>query len=242
MTAEGRGGATDRGTTWSALRVVPPTGCGPLAVSRLVLAGDGRTVYAGTPASGALRSDDEGSTWRSLGGAGLRAGDLAGARPVRPRSPLSRDAARSPPVGGRRSDVASGDARGRRFRVRVVHRRRGRSPRIWHRLRHSGRLSRRAALQERGRRLHVGTRRSEPLHRAAGSRREPGRPERPLPVDRGGPHAQRAPRPAGHGRRGRPIRHRPLPEPRRRRHGFLRGDPGTRSAIDTDPVRALRST
>ena len=53
-------------------------------------------------------------------GAGLRAGDFAGARPVRPRSPLSRDAARSPPVGGRWSDVASGDARGRRFRVRVV--------------------------------------------------------------------------------------------------------------------------
>lgn len=57
----------DLGTTWSALRVVPPTGCGPLGVSRLVLAGDGRTVYAGTPGSGSLRSDDEGSTWRSLG-------------------------------------------------------------------------------------------------------------------------------------------------------------------------------
>lgn len=59
--------STDRGTTWSALRVVPPTGCWPLRVWRLVLAGDGRTAYAGTSASGALRSDDGGSTWRSLG-------------------------------------------------------------------------------------------------------------------------------------------------------------------------------
>lgn len=59
--------STDRGTTWSALRVVPPTGCWPLGVSRLVLIGNGRTVYAGTSASGALRSDDGGSTWRSLG-------------------------------------------------------------------------------------------------------------------------------------------------------------------------------
>ena len=59
--------SSDRGTTWAALRVVPPTGCGPLGVSRLVLAGDGRTAYAGTPGSGALRSDDAGSTWRSLG-------------------------------------------------------------------------------------------------------------------------------------------------------------------------------
>ncbi len=59
--------STDRGTTWSALRIVPPTGCGPLAASRLVLGGDGRTVYAGTAGSGALRSDDGGSSWRSLG-------------------------------------------------------------------------------------------------------------------------------------------------------------------------------
>jgi photosystem II stability/assembly factor-like uncharacterized protein len=57
----------DRGTTWSALRVVSPTGCRPLGVSGLVLAGDGRTVYAGTTRSGAFRSDDEGSSWRSLG-------------------------------------------------------------------------------------------------------------------------------------------------------------------------------
>ncbi len=59
--------SSDQGTTWLGLRVVPPAGCWPLGVSRLVLVGDGRTVYAGTPASGALRSDDEGSSWRSLG-------------------------------------------------------------------------------------------------------------------------------------------------------------------------------
>ena len=59
--------STNRGASWSALRVVPPTGCSPSAISRLVLADDGGTVYAGTPGTGALRSDDAGSTWRSLG-------------------------------------------------------------------------------------------------------------------------------------------------------------------------------
>ncbi|HYN42746.1 MAG TPA: IPT/TIG domain-containing protein [Thermoanaerobaculia bacterium] len=54
--------STDRGATWSALRIVPATGCAPRQVSRLVLAGDGRTVYAGPYGSG-----DAGTTWRSLG-------------------------------------------------------------------------------------------------------------------------------------------------------------------------------
>ncbi len=58
------------------------------------------------------------------------------------RSALPRDPAGSPQVGGRRSDVANGDAWGRRFCVRILLRRRGRSTRIWHRVRHYGQPSR----------------------------------------------------------------------------------------------------